>query len=78
MNSAEGKNIEKLKEEKKNIILNYQYALVSFQSVESAKEAVNIQPYLRLNDLAFNNELEYIVEILSKLEISVEKMYNYF
>ena len=78
MNSAEGKNIEKLKEEKKNLILNYQYAFVSFQSVESAKEAVNIQPYLRLNDLAFNNELEYIVEILSKLEISVEKMYNYF
>lgn len=56
--------LSKLPDEKKNQILSHKYAFICYKNFDDAENAVNKVPYLRIQDKAFNEELEKIAALL--------------
>jgi hypothetical protein len=53
----------KLPDEKKNQILAHKYAFICYKNFDDAENAVNKVPYFKIQDKAFNTELEKIAEL---------------
>lgn len=68
MKSVEDIDLLHFKEEKKNLILKFNYAFITFKESVSAINAVNIQPYVKLEDDEFNNKIRSIVNNYFSLE----------
>jgi len=52
----------KVPEEKKQQILNHQFAFICFKKAESAMKAMEELPFFKLTDTAYNNKLKTITE----------------
>jgi hypothetical protein len=68
MKSVDDKQLQHYKDEKKIIILNFNYAFITFKDSQSAIQAVNIQPYIKLEDEDFNNKIMSLVNSFNSLE----------
>ncbi len=53
--------LDKLPEEKRAQILSKKYAFICFKEFDAAKNAVNEVPYYKLNDHAYNAEVDKLV-----------------
>ncbi len=69
-------SLEKLPEEKRNFILNHKYAFICFKDFETAAVVVNKFSYMKINDSAYNNQLNSIVEELKKQNVKEEDLYR--
>jgi hypothetical protein len=59
-------SIERLPENKRNHILNHQFAFLTFKDPQGSMRLVDEFPYLKQNDKKFNEELKNIVDITRK------------
>ena len=60
----DSKGLDKLPEEKRASILAHKYAFVCFKNFDSAMRAVNEVPYYKLNDKAYNAEVDRLVGLV--------------
>lgn len=58
--------LTKLPDEKKNQILTHKYAFICYKNFDDAEKAVNKVPYFKIQDKAYNTELERVAELLKK------------
>lgn len=58
--------LNKLPDEKKNQILTHKYAFICYKNFDDAEKAVNKVPYFKIQDKAYNADLEKIAELLKK------------
>jgi RNA recognition motif-containing protein len=58
--------LTKLPDDKKNQILTHKYAFICYKNFDDAENAVNKVPYFKIQDKAYNTELEKIAELLKK------------
>lgn len=56
--------LSKLPDDKRNQILTHKYAFICYKNFDDAERAVNRVPYMKIQDKAFNTELEKIAELL--------------
>lgn len=68
--------LDKLPEDKKNSILQHQFAFICFKNFDSAKRVVNEVPYYRVNDKEFNKEIDRYVELLRKNAVNVDHLHR--
>jgi RNA recognition motif-containing protein len=68
----DAKSLEKLPEEKRKHILAHKYAFICFKNFDSAKAAVNVEPFYKLNNKEFNSKMEKLVELGKKQGIEEE------
>jgi hypothetical protein len=62
----DSKSLEKLPEEKRKHILAHKYAFICFKNFDSAKNAVNIEPFYKLNNKEYNAKMQKLVELAKK------------
>lgn len=56
----------KVPEEKRKTIMNHKSAFICFEDAKGAMDAMNEVPYFKLNDKAYNDRLQQIVELIRK------------
>jgi polyadenylate-binding protein len=69
-------NLDKLPETKRNQILSHKYAFICFKDFDAASKAVNQVPYLKVTDEDYNQELNRLVELLSKNGVEEKDLYR--
>ena len=75
MRSPDPQFLEKLPDEKRQSILQHQFAFITFKDFESASRVVNEFSYLTLNDKKYNDEIIILVENIKKLDMIEIKYY---
>ena len=66
-----------LPKEKKEQILKHKYAFVCFESLDGpATNAVNQVPYYKINDKAYNDKINKLVELLKKQKVDEDKLHK--
>jgi polyadenylate-binding protein len=60
----DSKTLDKLPEEKRASILAHKYAFICFKNFDSAMKAVSEVPYYKLNDKAYNAEVDRVVGLV--------------
>ena len=68
MKPVDAKQLQHYKDEKKILILNFNYAFITFKETRSAINAVNIQPYTKLEDDDFNYKIRSLINCFNPLE----------
>jgi len=69
--------LSKLPDDKKTQILTHKYAFICYKNFDDAEKAVNKVPYFKIQDKAYNTELEKIAELLKKQpEFKPEHIYR--
>ena len=66
MKQPEEKNLNYLPSEKKEFVMNHQFAFITFKEFASADLAVNEVPYLKIRDEDYNKEIEVVAEEVKK------------
>ena len=67
INEPDPKKLDsKIPEDKRNQIVSHKYAFICFKNFDSAERAVNEVPYYKISNKIYNQEIDKIVEILSK------------
>jgi len=67
------KLLEVLPENKRKVILDHQFAFITFKEPKAAMRVVDEFPYLKLKNKEYNNELLRVVEILRKAGVVEER-----
>jgi RNA recognition motif-containing protein len=68
----DARNLEKLPEEKRKNILAHKYAFICFKNFDSAKNAVNVESYYKLNNKEYNEKLQKLVDLAKKNSVEEE------
>ncbi len=68
------KQLDKLPEEKRNQILQHKYAFICFKDFDAAKRAVNEVPYYKINDKAYNANVDKFVALLKGKNVEEDNL----
>jgi RNA recognition motif-containing protein len=68
----DSKSLDKLPDEKKKHILAHKYAFICYKNFDSAKNAVNFEPYYKLNNKEYNSNIEKLADLAKKNGIEDE------
>ena len=66
-------SLQKLPIEKRNFILNHQFAFVTFKDCKDADRVINEFPYLKLNNKKYNDEIFSLNQKISETKLIEEK-----
>lgn len=69
----EERSLQKLSIEKRNFILNHQFAFVTFKDFKDADRVVNEFPYLKLNNKKYNEEIFCLNQQIIETNLIEEK-----
>lgn len=75
MKIPEENSLSKVPLEKKTLILNYQFAFITFKEFKSAERVVDEIPYFKVSDSEYNSELQSLSILVKENEI-VEERYR--